>query len=87
LTVSDLLNGERRREPWWAKGLVPLVVSGFAVGLIAWGANTYAVADQGRRIEKLELLVETIADLRAQVRFLVRAEELRQARDARRDTP
>ncbi len=62
------------------KHLLQLVVGGFVAGLIAWGATSYAVADHSRRIERLESLTEVVIDLRAQVRFLVEAEQRRQRR-------
>jgi ferric-dicitrate binding protein FerR (iron transport regulator) len=76
--VSDRI--DRREEPWWTKGLIPLVATGFFFGLIAWGANTYAVTEHGRRISKLEDVSDIVIDLRAQVRFLVEAEQRRQRR-------
>lgn len=71
---------DRRKEPWWVRHLVQLVAGGFVAGLIAWGATSYAVADHSRRLEKLESLSEVVIDLRAQVRFLVDAEQRRQRR-------
>lgn len=46
-------------------------------GLVTWGMTQQSVADHARRLDRLESLPSDIAELKAQMRFLVRAEERR----------
>lgn len=53
-----------------------LAVSGF----IAWGSTQHAVADYGRRLDRMEEMRDIIVDMRANVKWLVEVEARRQTR-------
>lgn len=78
---------------WLAGKAIGVILTGFVVGLIAWGATQAMVQDHARRIDQIERdqrtstaadlqVAERLARIEANLQFIV--EDLRRQQAARR---
>lgn len=84
-------DGQNHRPEWWngvSLGNIITIGGGIIVAAVAWGANESMQGEQDRRIDRLERVVESMAEkaeqvaidqaaIKANIEMLVRAEGLR----------